>query len=309
MKKILYSIITVAAISGFTSCMEVDNWDEPEASIRGRIINSVTGDNILTDQGDTHIRIWERSFSLNPGEQNLNVAADGSYTNTRLFAGTYNMLPYDGSWWPVDTAMYVPIGKKNNATQDFTVTPYLMLKDFKVQILPNPSTKDGVMDTLRMSCRLFCPKPKNTVKDESGNEVLQDVPNVRQIRAFINNNKFCGASNSIGYYAAENPDNDPVYDQDEFNKGPEITDRYTYRKQLMTAWKNIGDVETGEGFETYVLRVPVKRGYQYSVRMGANVNDQHQKFNYTPIIVVKIPETPGEAQTFTAEQDYPKYYN
>lgn len=308
MKKIFYSILTVAAALSAASCMEPDNWDEPEASIRGRIINSVTGDNILTDQGDVHIRIWERSFSLNPGEQNLNVAADGTYTNTRLFAGTYNMYPNDGSWWPADTAMYVPIGNKNNATQDFTVTPYLMLKNFKVQILPNPSTMEGVMDTLRMSCRLFCPFPQKMVKDANGVEVMTPMPNVRQIRAFINNNKFCGAANSIGFYGQPNPDKDPDYDEDEFNKGPEITTKYTYRKQLMTAWKNIGDMETGEGFEEYVLRVPVKRGYKYSVRMGANVSDQNEKFNYTPIIVVKIPETPGEKQEFTAEKEYPKYY-
>lgn len=309
MKKIFYSILTVAAALSVASCMEPDNWDEPEASIRGRVINSVTGDNILTDQGDLHIRIWEMSFSLNPEQQELKVAADGSYTNLRLFNGTYDMVPNDGSWWPADTVRDVAIGKKNHATQDFIVTPYLMLKNFKVQLLPNNSGKVDALDTLRMSCNLFCPQPQRMAKDEFGNDVMEVVPSVRQIRAFLNINKFCGASNSIGYYGNENQDDEKNELRNELNKGPENTKYYTFRKQLMSPWSLIGDMETGVSTIEYVLRVPVKRGYQYSVRMGANVDDQYQKFNYTPIIVVKIPETIDEMQEFTAREEYPKYYD
>ena len=55
---------------------------------------------MMFDQNDTKIRIWERSYSLKPEPQDLAVKADGTYKNTKLFAGTYNMLPYNGAYWP-----------------------------------------------------------------------------------------------------------------------------------------------------------------------------------------------------------------
>lgn len=64
--------------------MEVDNFDQPEASIYGRIIDSTTGENYLTDQGDVHIRIWEKSYSDNPNPQDLAVKMDGTYNRLHL---------------------------------------------------------------------------------------------------------------------------------------------------------------------------------------------------------------------------------
>ena len=250
MKKILYSIILGAAALTATSCMEEDNFDPPYASIRGNLIDATTGKNYEGDQGDVHIRIWEKSWSDNPSYQDLNVKADGSYLNTKLFAGTYDMLPVDGSWWPCDTTYDVPIGNKNNATMDFRVTPYLKLTDFEVELIHN---MEADMDTLVMSCKLFAP-------------ITDGLPQVRELRPFLSLNHFCGASNKLDYYYND-----------------------TYRINIRQAWSRIGNMDTGEGYNTYTINVPVKRGYDYWVRMGANVNDQYLKFNYTEIKHVQIP--------------------
>lgn len=277
MKKFFYSILAVTATLTMGSCMEVDNWDEPEASITGRLINAVTGENYLTDQGDVHIRIWEKSFSTNPAHQDLAVKDDGTYTNLRLFPGTYDMLPVDGSWWPCDTVRNVAIGNNNHAQKDFQVTPYLMIKDFNVQLLQAPNQD---MDTLRMSCRLFAP-------------VTENLPQVWEVRPFININKYCGAGNKLDYYYKDNDDvENDLYGLD---GGEEVTTVYTWKKSIHKNWNQIGDMTTGEGNREYVIRVPVKRGYKYSVRMGANVNDQYRKFNYSEIKVITIPEDPTQA--------------
>lgn len=250
MKKYIYSFLVAVSVMGLTSCMEVDNFDEPEAQISGKIIDKTTGENYLTDQGDVHLRIWEKSYSLNPAPQDLNVKGDGTYHREKLFAGTYDMLAYDGSWWPCDTIRNVAIGKSNSATQNFEVTPYLKIKDFECSL--GEETADGMV-ILTMSCRLFAP-------------ITEELPQVREIRPFISINEHCGASNHLDYYYKDE-----------------------YRINLRKSWSALGDMTTGEGNTTYEIKVPVKRGYHYWVRMGANVNDVHMKYNYSEIKEVVVP--------------------
>lgn len=160
-----------------SSCMEIDNFDAPAASIEGRLIDKTTGENLLVDQADNHIRIWEMSYSANPTPQDLAVKMDGTYKNTKLFSGTYDMLPLDGAYWPCDTTFNVAIGK-SGAVQDFEVTPYLHVTDFKAEL-------SGT--TLTLSCRLQAP-------------VTNGLPMVMEIRPFLSLNQYCGASNHIDYY-------------------------------------------------------------------------------------------------------------
>lgn len=251
MKKFFYSILAFGLTACMASCMEVDNFDQPEASIHGRLIDATTGENYLTDQGDVHIRIWEKSYSDNPNPQDLNIKMDGTYNRLHLFAGTYDMLPYDGSWWPCDTTYDVPIGNKNNALMDFKVMPYLKIKDYKCELKVDEKT---AMDTIIMSGRLFAPR-------------IEGLPQGSEVRPFLNNNQYCGAANHIDYY---------------------YTDRY--KKSLLTfSWEDILDVETGEGMFTYEFRLPVKPGYTYWCRMGAKVKDDFEKFNYSEIVKIEVP--------------------
>ena len=60
------------------------------------------------------------------------------------------------------------------------------------------------------------------------------------------------------------------------------------RIQINKSWiDENGDVETSKVYKIGPL--PVKSGYTYNVRVGANVNDANRKYNYSEIkqIVVK----------------------
>ena len=107
MKNILY-LIFGATLLMLASCQKIDNWDAPNARIYGNVIDSYTGENLVMDNNDWQIRIWDKTWEeMNPGTvaqyQSLAVMRDGVYNNTKLFPGTYNMLPYDGPFWPADT--------------------------------------------------------------------------------------------------------------------------------------------------------------------------------------------------------------
>ncbi len=247
MKIKTYLIIAATALISFASCMGIDNFDAPDAKVSGKLIDVTTGQPMLLDHGTTHIRIWEKSYSLNPTPQDLVVKEDGTYNNSKLFAGTYDMLPHDGAFWPCDTTYNVPIGKKGKV-QDFEVTPYLHVIDFEAKVIQSAKS-----DSIRFSCRLQAPVPEN-------------MPQIMVIRPMLSLNKHCGAGNHIDYYWTD-----------------------TYRINLRSAWAKIGDAE-GNSDRVFTIDVPVKKGYTYWCRMGVQLNNTFQSWNYSEVKKVEIPQ-------------------
>lgn len=231
------------------SCMEVDNFDAPSARFTGRIIDVTTGENILADQGDGHIRIWEKSFSLNPGNQDIPIKQDGTFNNSKLFNGTYDVVP-EGAWWPMDT---IRVGIGGTVVQDFEVTPYLTVFDFKAELCANN-------DSLAISCRLDAP-------------ITEGLPMVMEVRPYLSLNSHCGAGNAISYYV---------------NMG-NASNNNNYRKSPMCDWSLIPKLEDGKS-EVYNFKVEVKHGYTYYVRCGAKVRDDFENHNYSEIVKIEVPQ-------------------
>ncbi len=229
---------------GLSSCYKKDNWDAPDARISGNIIDSYTGKPLLSSQADWSIRIWERSWKESvPVNQTIPVKQDGSYNNTKLFAGTYDMLPYGGPFWPITDTVKNVVFSSAGTQKDFTVTPYLQLVDFETSL-------QGTDLTLKV--RLKAPKRVG-------------LPNIVEIKPFLSLTNFVGESNYINIAEYNNK-------------------RIQINKSWLTA---VGDVETSNVYTIGPL--PLKAGYTYNVRVGANVNDANRKYNYSEIkqVVVK----------------------
>jgi len=131
-----------------------------------------------------------------------------------------------------------------------------LIQDFKVipylHITDVTHTLSG--DTLYLTCKLQAP-------------VTINMPLVRDIRPFVSLTQLCSGSSQIPEYAD--------------NK---------YSLQVNKNWSAIGDMNTGEGKNTYILPgLPLKSGRTYYVRIGAKVNDTYQKYNYSEIITVTVP--------------------
>jgi len=148
MKKITYIVLGMTLL-GLSSCFKKDDWAEPDARINGTVIDFYTKKPLLVSQNDWSIRIWERSWTEStPINQNIPIKQDGSFSNIKLFAGTYDMLPVGGAFWPkTDTVKNVEFSA-NSAVQDFVVTPYLQVVDFTASVTGT---------NLTMSCRLKAP--------------------------------------------------------------------------------------------------------------------------------------------------------
>ena len=241
----LLKIMLGATLLFLASCQEIDNWDEPNARLYGNVIDSYTGQNLAMDQNDWQIRIIDRTWeAMNPGTvaqyQSLAVQRDGVYNNSKLFPGTYDMVPYDGPFWPVDTVRGVVL--KDETQQDFTVTPYLQVLNFKAEL-------NGT--NLTLSCTVKAP-------------VITGLPNLYEVKGFLSLTTFCGNSNYIN-----------------------IGDYNNLRKQINKTWA--AEVGTADSKNYTLGPYPVKSGYTYYVRIGANVNALSRRYNYSPIIKVVVP--------------------
>lgn len=179
MKKLSFIAMAAFLAISATSCMGVDNFDEPQARYTARLIDKTTGLPLLTGQGEGAVRLWEMSYSLNPSPQDIPFKQDGTVSNYKLFAGTYDVQPR-GAFWPMEK-YEVKIGKRT-AEDVIEVVPYLHINDFEMSL-----DNSGNQPMLTVSCTLSAP-------------VTAGLPNIRLIRPFLSTNHFCSGSMCIGEY-------------------------------------------------------------------------------------------------------------
>lgn len=95
MKKIAFYMALVGLFL-LNSCgfFELDNEDAPAETLRGEVVDVTTGEPVLTDQGSEGItvRLTELSYGDNVSHNpDFNCMPDGTFQNTKLFKGTYNI--------------------------------------------------------------------------------------------------------------------------------------------------------------------------------------------------------------------------
>ena len=124
---------TILIIHSFLICLagcsKLDNYEAPNGTLFGNIIDSVTKQPILTEQPNgIQIRYIEQNY-INPkvSVQNFFVKDNGTYERAMLFAATYKVIPVEGAFFPVTDTALVTINENGRTELNFTVTPYLNL--------------------------------------------------------------------------------------------------------------------------------------------------------------------------------------
>jgi len=136
----LTALAIIIAIT-FHSCelFRMDNYDAPDQTLWGEIVDVATGKRVLTDPADAGIRIRlrELSWSNTPSPFDIWCMKEGEFQNTKLFAGHYNVAA-DGPFIPlvrvtqqgdtlVDESKYIDI--KGGVTKvKFEVEPFLNIE-------------------------------------------------------------------------------------------------------------------------------------------------------------------------------------
>ncbi len=133
MKLNITSLLLVGTILTVSGCdlFKIDNYDSPDATLKGSIIDQETGEKIQTDViNGTTLSLIEQGYE-NPSPQYLRVKNDGSYEKALLFPGKYLIQPTERNFYQLDT-IEVKL-KKGVNTLDFNTIPYVRVKDTKIE--------------------------------------------------------------------------------------------------------------------------------------------------------------------------------
>lgn len=171
MKKIFIALSALCLFSLF-SCTKADNLSGPDAAFQGNVIDSVTGKNLLTGSQDFNIALYDISWRQNPDVYNIPIKQDGTFENTGVFSGHFQILPNQGPFWPADTT---EMDIKGKTTKDFIVVPYLEITNFTHRL-------SG--DTLIMTCQLNPPR-------------TEGLPEIIDIQPFINTTAFVSSGATL----------------------------------------------------------------------------------------------------------------
>lgn len=191
MKKIFYSIALSLLVAAGSSCKKNDNYAAPDVTLKGTVTDAGTGKSLQTEQGSgTRIKLLEISYSATPTPFYVSSYQDGTYQNTKLFAGK-NIISAEGAFVPlvqvdgsgktiVDKSQTVDV--KDVTTVNFSVDPFL-----RIEWVGEPVVNaDGTITT--------------TFKVTRGTADANFQQNVTDVAVFVNSNKYVGNNNYDNRY-------------------------------------------------------------------------------------------------------------
>ena len=165
-----YILSALFCIIAFAGC-EMDNYTAADCTVQGKFTDH-TGQPLQINHGASIIRMREISWAnddpdVHIANRSIVVQQDATYRNTKIFKGTYRMLPNSGGFYPYDDDFPQNeddagdiVEVNGTVTKDFSVTPYLTIEWVKKPTIDS----DG-----RLSCSV-----KFTRNQKTGYE----MPNV-----------------------------------------------------------------------------------------------------------------------------------
>lgn len=160
MKKL---IISIALLSAAVSCsmFELDNFDGPNAQVTGNLIDMVTGEKMSLDAAMSQSFSWvtwsmvttvtygslvvneigyvpptwagkPEDYPQSVSDQDWLVRFDGNFTNTMVFAGTYQYTTRKLPCYEPDDDKKSFVLKEGKNVMDVGVLPYCRIKDPKI---------------------------------------------------------------------------------------------------------------------------------------------------------------------------------
>ena len=129
MKKLFNILFFISTCIWMTSC-EVDNYEEPDATLTGTVIDATTGKGLITEQPNGFLIYYKEIAAEYPSAQfrTFQGKADGTFNNSKLFAATYEVYPGLGAF-VVPDVQTVKLSPGSETTVNFTVTPYVSISN------------------------------------------------------------------------------------------------------------------------------------------------------------------------------------
>lgn len=256
MKKIFQiTVILLSAIVCSSCLFDYDNYDGPNATLKGAITDMQGNPLNVEAGGGIRIKLLDYGSSENPKEQYLKVKMDGTYINTKIFESTYDIVA-EGPFVPlvqIDDEGNVIVdntrkGVKVSGTTEvnFQVEPFL-----KVEWDAEPTFVNGIMTA--------------SFKITRGTEYVDYQKDVYDVGLFVSTTQYVGENNYDSRISVKEAD-----------------------KAVATAM--IGNSASLTTLSTY----PMLSGHTYYIRVGARMDyafsfGSSYLYNYTNVKKIVVP--------------------
>lgn len=130
-------VFIFSAFVALTACdlFSIDNYEEPNATLRGGIIDAVTGGLVETDiQTGSTLKFKELGWAEG-GILTRVVMQHGEYQDNMMFSGRYRLEFSECNFYPFILDEIVV--KKGENVMDFKVTPYIRVKNANIRQVGN----------------------------------------------------------------------------------------------------------------------------------------------------------------------------
>ena len=169
MKKIIYiSTLFCFLLSSCSDYFEYDNFDEPDSGIEGTVVDKKTNEPLSTETGNSY-KIeyyelsWEEAGNSNTQSRFFWGKGDGTFKNTKIFAGKYRITLKEGAFHAPEPTEVV-LEKNRLTTLNYSIVPFARVKidelklegdkqnnlviTYTVEDTENEINKDGVDEDL-----------------------------------------------------------------------------------------------------------------------------------------------------------------
>jgi len=267
MKKIYYGVLICFAVISLNSC-GLDNYNGPQETLKGTVVDVITGNPVLTDQANEGIRVRMNELSWKgtavPSNFDIFCMKEGIFQDTKVFSGHYNVR-VDGAFIPLvrrnaagdtiaDESKYIDI--KGVTQVEYKVQPFL-----NVAWVGTPTVSNGVVTATVVITRGVSPADfKAKVEPMGGYD--DNFLNVTDVRLFVSQVPYVGFR--------------------------EKDDRYS--KELDYSG-NLFEPQLGVPF-TITTSGVIPAGYTVFIRAAARINyatENIKRYNYNAAVRVDIP--------------------
>ncbi len=131
MKRINQTFMIGAFLAITLSSCELDNYDGPNASIYGSVVDVQGGALIEQDVDNGSKIIYKELGFTNPEEQNMVFKVNGEYRNNLIFAGKYDIYFNESNFVKPDTLKAYTVKEGENQL-NFTVQPYIRISNVSI---------------------------------------------------------------------------------------------------------------------------------------------------------------------------------
>lgn len=176
MKKITNYILQIAVIGCLASCAK-DNYESPNATLKGRIVYN--GQPINVEYNQVRFQLWESGYA-NVKPIDVNIAQDGGYSAV-LFNNTYK-LTFPGGQGPFMT-------KQNGAAKDTIVVNLSGTQELNIEVLPYYMVRDAQ----------FTAGGSNVAATFKLEKIINDAnaKDIERVTLYINKTQFVSEGNNV----------------------------------------------------------------------------------------------------------------